>query len=125
VFDWHKAEKRLDKKSVEAKIFNKHKKLIQIRKAHAVFADNITNKWLPLENMAIAGFIRHSVEHDVFCLFNYSNQNQSLPESIFEALGKGPHKFKELWTNSSLEFKKPFRLFYDETLSIFNSEHLD
>jgi hypothetical protein len=46
--------------------------------------------------MAIAGFIRHSVEHDVFCLFNYSNQNQSLPESIFEALGKGPHKFKEL-----------------------------
>ena len=73
MFDWHKAEKRLDKKSVEAKIFNKHKKLIQIRKAHAVF-----------------------------CLFNYSNQNQSLPESIFEASGKGPHKFKELWTNSSL-----------------------
>ena len=48
-----------------------------------------------------------------------------LRESIFEALGKGPHKFKEFWTNSSLEFRKPFRLFYDETLSIFNSEHLD
>ena len=30
-----------------------------------------------------------------------------LRESIFEALGKGPHKFKELWTNSSLEFKNP------------------
>ena len=46
-----------------------------------------------------------------FCLFNYSNQNQSLPESIFEALGKGPHKFKELWTNSSLEFKNPLGSF--------------
>jgi hypothetical protein len=61
--------------------------------------------------MAIAGFIRHSVEHDVFCLFNYSNQNQSLPESFFEALGKGPHKFKELWTNSGLEFKNPLGSF--------------
>jgi len=34
-----------------------------------------------------------------------------LRESIFEALGKGPHKFKELWTNSSLEFKNPLGSF--------------
>lgn len=111
IFDWNKAQRRFDDQTVEARLFNRHKRLIQIRKENKAFADLKNTKWLSLEQNAIAAFIRYTEDQHVFCLLNYSNQSHQLAQNIFDSLGKGPHQFKDLWTDTPYEFKDPWGTF--------------
>jgi len=111
IFDWDNAQKRFDHQTVEAQLFNNHKRLIQIRKGHKAFADLNNTKWITLEQYAIAAFTRYREDQHIICLLNYSGQSHQLAQNIVDVLGKGPHQLKDLWTDTLCEFTDPLGTF--------------
>jgi len=111
IIDWDQASKRSNINSIEGVVFERHQRLIRIRKENKAFADLKNTHWLTLNSPAICSFIRTSEDQSVFCFLNYSNETQQIPESVFNSLGKGPHQLKELWSNQLMEFKSPLNYF--------------
>ena len=104
-------KKWFDSQTVEAQLFNNHKRLIQIRKENKAFADLNNTKWITLEQYAIAAFTRYREDQHIICLLNYSGQSHHLAQTIVDVLGKGPHQLKDLWTDTLYEFTNPLGTF--------------
>ena len=71
MIDWNKNEQRKKKGSLEHRIFNETKQLIQIRKALPILSDLKNITWMTPHNIHVAGFVRSFEDKKIFCLFNY------------------------------------------------------
>jgi amylosucrase len=98
MIDWTKNEKRKKKGSIEYRIFNETKQLIQIRKALPILSDFSNVTWMTPHNIHVAGFIRSFENKKLFCLFNYQPADSFITWYTFKEHGIRPAQLKDHWT---------------------------
>lgn len=98
VIDWERIKRINEAGTTEQMVFNGTKKLLKIRKELPVFADMKNTYWLPNQNNAVAGYLRHSDSQNVYCLFNFSNAEQWVSYFVFGQNNQRPRHLKDLWT---------------------------
>lgn len=92
--DWDAAKKRFDLSSVEGKIFNGIKRMIEIRKGCEYFRSDIQSKPVDLDNKAVFGFHK---ENKMMVLANFSEQEQWVDANRFSWFGL-PGEMEDLLT---------------------------
>jgi amylosucrase len=98
VIDWNKNEQRNLQGSIESRIFNETKKLIQIRKALPMVRDVKNVTWMTPHNIHVAGLIRSYENKNIFCLFNYKHTASFVTWFAFKEHGIKPAQLKDHWT---------------------------
>jgi amylosucrase len=98
MIDWNKNEQRKKKGSLEYRIFNETKQLIQIRKALPILSDLKNSTWMTPHNIHVAGFIRSFEDKKLFCLFNYQAADAYVTWYTFKEHGIRPAQLKDHWT---------------------------
>ncbi|MBQ9264219.1 MAG: alpha-amylase family protein [Clostridia bacterium] len=75
-FDWDKADRRTDEKTVEGKMFVSLRQMEEKRLAHPVF-DAMADAWLlPTENERVLGLGRYFEGEKLLALFNFDREDQ-------------------------------------------------
>ena len=77
-FDWKKAERRFDQRSVEHRIFFPLKKLIAIRKETNAFADLDNRQLISCDNANLLVFSRNDQHGSVLVVCNFKDQDELL-----------------------------------------------
>jgi amylosucrase len=113
IINWKKNERATKKGTLEHNVFMKTKALINIRKSLDPIADLKNLTWLPLQNKAIAGFVRYLKEQTVYCFFNFSPKEEQLSYYVFSAFKSRPKQVYDHWT------KKKFKVGTDSEKLIF------
>ena len=103
IIDWNKVEKIKEPDTIEAKVFQATKKLIQIRKNNPVFADTKNLTWLTPYNIHVAGFIRSNEDQQFYCLFNFSGQASYITWYAFKNHGKRGNQLFDHWSETMHE----------------------
>lgn len=98
IIDWTKNEQRKKKGSIEYRIFNETKQLIQIRKALPILSDFSNTTWMTPHNIHVAGFIRSFEDKKLFCLFNYQPADAFVTWYTFKEHGIRPAQLKDHWS---------------------------
>jgi amylosucrase len=98
MIDWNKNEQRKKKGSLEHRIFNETKQLIQIRKALPILSDLKNITWMTPHNIHVAGFVRSFEDKKIFCLFNYQAADAYITWYTFKEHGIRPAQLKDHWT---------------------------
>jgi amylosucrase len=98
MIDWNKNEQRKKKGSLEHRIFNETKQLIQIRKALPILSDLKNSTWMTPHNIHVAGFVRSFEDKKIFCLFNYQASDAYVTWYTFKEHGIRPAQLKDHWT---------------------------
>ena len=98
MIDWNKNEQRKKKGSLEYRIFNETKQLIQIRKALPILSDLKNITWMTPHNIHVAGIIRSFEDKKLFCLFNYQAADAYVTWYTFKEHGIRPAQLKDHWT---------------------------
>jgi amylosucrase len=98
MIDWNKNEQRKKKGSLEYRIFNETKQLIQIRKALPILSDLKNITWMTPHNIHVAGFVRSFEDKKLFCLFNYQATDAYVTWYTFKEHGIRPAQLKDHWT---------------------------
>jgi amylosucrase len=98
MIDWNKNEQRKKKGSLEYRIFNETKQLIQIRKALPILSDLKNSTWMTPHNIHVAGFVRSFEDKKIFCLFNYQASDAYVTWYTFKEHGIRPAQLKDHWT---------------------------
>jgi amylosucrase len=98
IIDWNKNEQRKKKGSLEFRIFNETKQLIQIRKALPILSDFSNVTWMTPHNIHVAGFVRSLEDKKLFCLFNYQATDAYVTWYTFKEHGIRPAQLKDHWT---------------------------
>ncbi len=95
--DWKKNERKNTKDTVEEKIFSGTQKLLAIRKRLSAFNDFSNITWIKPFNIHVAGFIRHTLDQQVFCFFNFSNQRAYLTWYAIREARHHPARLYDHW----------------------------
>ncbi len=98
IIDWHKNEQRHQEGTIEARIFNETKQLIQIRKSLPILSDLKNVTWMTPHNIHVAGLIRSYENKKLFCLFNYKHTASFVTWFAFKEHGIRPAQLKDHWT---------------------------
>ncbi len=98
VIDWNKNEQRHQEGSMEHRIFNETKQLIQLRKGLPICSDLKNITWMTPHNIHVAGFIRSFENKKLFCLFNYKHTDSFVTWFAFKEHGIRPAQLKDHWT---------------------------
>lgn len=98
LIDWNKNERIHQDKTIENIVFSGTQQLIAIRKKIAAFADLKNLTWLSPHNHRIAGYLRHTNESNVFCLFNFSNEYTDLTWYAFKEKHLRPSRLFDHWS---------------------------
>ena len=81
--DWEKYEKRNDASTIEGRVFQGMKLLIELRKQHPAFAGSEL-EIIPTENEHVLGFVRIHAGKRAVIFANFSEQAQTIPARIME-----------------------------------------
>jgi hypothetical protein len=81
--DWEKYKKRSDANTIEGRVFQGLKLLIELRKQHEVFAGGEL-EIIQTENEHVLGFIRAHAGKRAVIFANFSENSQIIPSRIFE-----------------------------------------
>jgi amylosucrase len=103
VIDWNKNKRAEKKGTVEEIVFSATKKLLAIRGQLAVVADRSNLTWLTPHNVHVAGYIRHTDEQRLFCIFNFSNAAAYLTWYAFKEKGTPPTSLVDHWSGKIYE----------------------
>ncbi len=97
VINWQK-NKNIDVDgTIENQIFFSTKKLIDIRKNTAAFADYKNVTWLSPHNIHVAGFIREYKNKAFYCLFNFSEWEAFVTWYAFKEHGMKSYRLYNHW----------------------------
>lgn len=119
VFNWDKNGLFDKQGTVEHKVFSGTQKLLSIRKKLSVIADKKNLTWLTPHNNHVAGFLRAWDSERVYCLFNFSNEEQSLTWYAFKENGMKPTKLFDHWSEEEFEVKHDHEYFVLPAYSFF------
>lgn len=100
--DWEKVGQKDQAGTVENRIFTGTKRLLEIRKEHALFSDLSNISWMSPHNIHVAGFVRRMGNERMYCVFNFSDKAAYLTWYAFREQGEGAEKFHDHWTNSEV-----------------------
>lgn len=119
LIDWEKNKRVEEKGTTEQIVFSATKKLIAIRKKLGVIADRKNLTWLTPHNIHVAGFLRAWEDDRVYCLFNFSSQEQHLTWYAFKEHGMKPNKLFDHWNEKNYIVKKDHEYFTLPPYSFF------
>lgn len=103
IIDWEKNKLAKKKGSIEQQLFQATQQLIALRKSKEAFADYKNLTWLESHNKSVVGYIRHHNGEKIYCLFNFSNQEQGLTHYVFDEAGSRPKQVKNLWNGEVIK----------------------
>ena len=98
VINWEKNNLKDTKGTIEERIFSGTKKLLSIRKKLIAITDRSNLTWISPHNIHVAGFVRHTKEQQIFCVFNFSNEEVFLTWYAFKENGFGPKGLYDHYT---------------------------
>lgn len=101
IIDWEKNKKIDEPGTIESRVFNDTKKLIELRKKIPVIADKKNITWLTPQNIHVAGYLRSSQTQRLYCLFNFQNATSFLTWFAFKEHGIVPKKLYDHYTGNS------------------------
>lgn len=81
--DWEKVAKRHDSKTIEGRVFQGLKTLIELRKHHSAFAGGEL-EIIPTENEHVLGFMRTHAGKRAVVFANFSEDPQNIHKRVFE-----------------------------------------
>ncbi|HET7144513.1 MAG TPA: amylosucrase, partial [Anaerolineales bacterium] len=81
--DWEKYAKRNDPQTIEGRIFQGLKKLIELRKQYQAFAGGELDI-IPTENEHVLGFMRSHAGRRAVIIANFSEESQTIPAQMLE-----------------------------------------
>jgi len=113
IIDWKKNARASKNGTLEHKVFSQTKKLIEIRKSLEPIADFKNLTWLPLENKSIVGFVRFLNNKTVYCLFNFSPNEEQLSYYIFSTFENRPKTVLDNWS------KEKYKVGADSEMLVF------
>ncbi|MBM3417005.1 MAG: alpha-amylase [Bacteroidetes bacterium] len=119
VIDWEKNSKVDIPGTPEHSIFSSTQKLIRIRRTLPVIADKKNLTWLTPHNIHVAGYLRAWEEDRVYCLFNFSREEQSLTWYVFKEHGIKPSKLFDHWQGKKYTVKNDPEYFLLPPYSFF------
>ncbi|MDP5253030.1 MULTISPECIES: alpha-amylase family protein [unclassified Vibrio] len=104
-FDWQHLERRHQEGTVQQRIFQDIRKLIEIRKATPSFADFNNRELLELNNDNVFGFVRYDVQNPsekVYVIANMSLEPQTISlHDMTKSQYVVHHQLVDLWTGTS------------------------
>jgi amylosucrase len=101
IINWEK-EANIDlPETVESKVFNATKRMIEIRKKLIAFGDYKNLTWLTPYNIHVAGFIRAYGDQMIYCLFNFSSHAAYVTWYAFKTHGAKSNKLYDHWSGQS------------------------
>ncbi len=119
IINWEK-KKNTDKSgTVEHTVFSGTQKLILLRKKLPVVADKKNLTWLTPHNIHVAGYLRAWGEERVYCLFNFSSQQQLLTWYAFKENGMNPSRLFDHWQEKYYDVKNDNEYFVLPPYSFF------
>ncbi len=98
VIDWEKNLRINDAASVEGRVYTATRRLIAIRNKLPMIADAKNLTWLTPHNNHVAGYLRTLEDRRVYCLFNFSDQPQSLTWQVFKEHGAISERLLDHWS---------------------------
>ncbi len=98
--DWEKAGRREDPRSVEGRIFNGLKRLIELRKGHPEFSGTQAAV-IPTDNLHILGYVRTRGLERALVFANFSESQQTLPANLLRLYGLS-YKFIDLISGKTI-----------------------
>ncbi|MFC4262881.1 alpha-amylase family glycosyl hydrolase [Ferruginibacter yonginensis] len=101
IIDWQKNDLIQTKGSIEQRIFEATQQLITIRKQLPAISDLKNIHWLPPHNIHVAGYVRHTADQHIYCLFNFSNEVAFLTWYAFKSFSKNLTTVTDLVTNKT------------------------
>lgn len=84
-FQWNLASKRIEKESVEEKIFSGIKNIEEIRKQFSVFSSNADVYTIDTDDKSILGIVRANKNEKLIALFNFSEYDKIVPIDEFDS----------------------------------------
>jgi amylosucrase len=99
IMDWKKNKLANKKGTIEHEVYSKTRKLIQIRKSLAPFADYQNLTWLPSQNKSIVGFVRFLKGEIIYCFFNFSPNVEQVSYYVLSTFSSRPKKVFDHWSN--------------------------
>jgi amylosucrase len=119
VIDWSKNGKFDTPGTVEHSVFTGTQKLISLRKKLAVIADKKNLTWLTPHNIHVAGYLRAWESERVYCLFNFSSNEQNLTWYAFKENGMKPTRLFDHWSGKYYDVKNDNEYFILPPYSFF------
>jgi len=104
--DWKKNAMVAQNTSIESKIFKGLQRLLSIRTTHEIFSDRYAIDWLHTDNRSVVGFKKSSGGKHVFCLFNYSPEEQTVSYYVFDTIRAQAHTLFDLWSSTEIKIKE-------------------
>lgn len=105
LIDWKKNKRIEIEGTTEQIIFSGTKKLISLRKKLSVIADKKNLTWLNPRNKQVAAYLRAWDNERVYCLFNFSDQLQTVSMFTFKENGMNPESLFDHWSNKSFDIR--------------------
>ncbi|MEP6584325.1 MAG: amylosucrase [Ginsengibacter sp.] len=99
--NWDKNKLRDEPATIENRIFSGTKKLLKIRRKLAAIEDTSNLIWMKQHNIHVAGFIRHTKDQQIFCLFNFSNTPAFLTWFAFKESVFLPKNLHDHWSKEN------------------------
>jgi amylosucrase len=99
IIDWEKNKRINDEASAEGRVYSATRRLIAIRNKLPMIADAKNLTWLTSHNVHIAGYLRTLEDRRVYCLFNFSDQSQSLTWQAFKEHGAISERLVDHWND--------------------------
>jgi amylosucrase len=119
IIDWAK-KKNIDVPgTIEHTIFSGTQKLISIRKKLPVLADKKNLTWLTPHNHHVAGYLRAWDDDRVYCLFNFSDEEQHLTWYTFKENGMKPTRLYDNWSGKYFDVQHDHEYFILPPYSFF------
>ena len=119
VIDWEKNKKIAELGTIEHEVFSATQKLIRLRKKLPVTADKKNLTWLRPHNIHVAGYLRAWDDDRIYCLFNFSEQEQWLTWYVFKEHGMKPTRLYDHWQGTFYDVKNDNEYFLLPPYSFF------
>lgn len=103
VIDWSRNEKRNQEGTVEFRVFQATRELIELRRKFPEVGDQKNLTWIPTYSRHVAGYLRTLEYRKLYCLFNFSGQTIHVPWSSFSQHGPAVHELNDHWNKGILQ----------------------
>jgi amylosucrase len=119
IIDWEKNSRVDTPGTPEHTIFSSTQKLIKIRRRLSVIADRKNLTWLTPHNIHVAGYLRAWEDDRVYCLFNFSREEQNLTWYVFKENAMKPFRLFDHWSEKYFDVKSDREYFVLPAYSFF------
>jgi len=102
IIDWNLNGRINIDGSPQQRIFTDTQRLLQIRRSMPVLTDFNNIEWLPDENIHVSGYVRHTENSKLFCLFNFGPYPVYLSWFVFKPMARERDILYDHWNHQQI-----------------------